>query len=228
MQRVARKGGYKPKKSKPKAIPYSPPALNQVVRFGTTIRYQKTNASDAAVYIACLAKLICMATSATTGSVIYESIRMKRVSAWSAGVTNTGAGGFLIYNNAIALRFDDAAAPPFGQERRVTDIPTSTRGAYVTSKMTGLLACWIDVNTASTTAGQPIVRVSGPIGTVVDLKVSLQLMLSKSSAMNNLAGAGLTTRVIYFNYLDNSDTTAAAAGTQFLQAIVGSNSTSFV
>lgn len=202
--------------------------MTQVVRFGTTIRYQKTSASDAAVYIACLAKLICVATSATTGSTIYESIKLKRVSAWSAGVTNTGAGGFLIYNNAIALRFDDAAVAPFGSERRVTDVPTTTSGAYVTSKCTGLLRQWIDANTASSTAGQPLVRVSGPIGTIVDIKVALQVMLNRSSAMPNLAGAGLTTRVIYFNYLDNSDTTAAAAGTQFLQAIVGSNSTSFV
>jgi len=219
----------KRKKNRPKKIDLTPPQLNQVVLFGTTIRYQKTSASDAAVYTNCFAKLICYSTSATTGGVIYEAIRVRKFEAWGLGVTATsGAGGFLTYPQAIAFRFDDASVAPYGREHRVTDVPTSTRSAHIVAKMKGLQAEWMDVNAASAVTGQPFIRISGPIGMIVDVKVTIQLVLNRSSAMPALAGAGLTTRLAYFNYLDNTDTTAAAAGTQFMQAIVGSNSTSFV
>lgn len=218
----------KGKNRKPKSIPREPPSLPNVCRFGTVLRYQKTSASDAAVYANCLAKLICVATSATTGCVIYESIRVKRVTAYVAGVVNSGAGGFLIYQNAVAIRFDDSAAVPFGQERRIQDVPTTTRGAMVSSKMTGLNSMWVDANAAGGVTGQRFLTVTGPIGTIVDIKVSVQITINRTSAMANLAGAGLTTRVLYFNYLDNTDTTAAAAGTQFLQNINSTNATSFV
>lgn len=219
----------KRKKNKGAVIPITPPALTDVLRVGLTLRYQKTNASDASVYTNCVGKLLCAATAGTTAFAIYEGIRLRRVTVRTAGVVNTGAGGFLIYNNAIALRLDDGAAAPFGQERRYTDVPTTTRGAVVSAKMQGLNSMWFDADAAASVTGQRLMLISGPIGTIVDVKCVLQLIINKSSALTALSGAGLTARILYFNYLDNTASAGApTAGTQYLQNINGSNSTSFV
>lgn len=212
-----------------KMIPRNPPSLEGVLRVGIVFRYTKTNASDALVYTNCMGKLLCAATAATTGFCIYESIKLRKIIVRGIGVTSTNAGGFLTNNNTVAVRVDDGAVAPFGQERLVKDIPTSTQSPMVVCKFTGLMSSWIDADNCVSITGQRLMVVTGPIGTVVDLKATLQIIVSKTSSFTSLTGAGLTSRLVYFNYLDNTASAGApTAGTQYLQNINGSNSTSFV
>lgn len=200
------------------------------MRVGVTLRYQKTASGDANVYIACIGKLYAMAISAVQAWPVIESIRLRRITVRSPGLTNTGAGGFLTFPAAIGLRLDDGAIAPFGQERRYSDVPTTTRGAMVSAKMSGLNAMWIDCSYCVLAAaqGQRVFVLTAPTGTIVDLKVTMQFMVNKAQNIGNvLVGVGMTTGVVYNNFLDNTNNTNAA-GTQQLQYIGGTNVTAMV
>lgn len=193
------------------------------MRVGVVFRYQKTATSDASVYTNNFGRLYFVATGATTAYSMYESIRIKRITVRSMGVVNNSAGGFSLLTNQITLRMDDGQVAPFGSERRYTDTATNAAGAVVSAKTTGLLSSWMNSNDAIALAGQRICTISGPQGAIVDVKCSIQFIVSTASAGTAMVVSGATAGKVYFNYLDNSSTSSTTAGTQVLQNINGAN-----
>jgi len=226
MQKSSRKA--KKNKQRVAKVPSSPPSLVDVLRVGVTLRYSKTSSSDASVYTNCMGKLICASTAATTAFCVYESIRVRRVTVWGLGIVNNSAGGFNMLTNVVTLRFDDSPIAPFGQERRVTDVgASSSKVPCVSLKTSGMFANWIDADNSVSVTGQRMMLISGPQGSTIDVKCTIQLIVSKTSAFTTLSGGGMTACKLYYNYLD-STSSAGAAGTQFLLNINSSNSTALV
>jgi len=215
MQRAQKSKSSKKNKQKG-VIPIAPPPIPDFLKFGTTFRYIKTSTATSSVYTNCLGKLLFVALTTTTACSIVESIRVRRVTVRAMGIVNNSAGGFGTSTNAITLRFDDGPSAPFGSEKRYTAIPTSTAGVMVTAKPPGMSANWLDSEAAQAITGQRFMTIDGPQGTLVDVKVTIQLNASKISAFNSLVIAVGSARNVWCNYLDNTNT-SGTAGTQILQ-----------
>jgi hypothetical protein len=114
---------------------------------------------------------------------------------------------------------DDGVLPPYGSERVYSQSSTGEKGVYMSIRFKGVNANWLDAGAADSITGQRLFSMTGPAGTIVDFHCAVRFRCAKSLAVAGLVGTGLGTGVLYYNYLDNTDTAGTGAGTNILPCI---------
>jgi hypothetical protein len=203
----------------------SPPALPSDFDFPVTIRYQKTNATIANVYWRALANLLIVSVSTTSGYVIYNNFRLRKVTCFGLASSASGATGYqtpvvrlTMYGPPIGP--DVAAAQPVLMNRRkAEDVSTNDRGCKVSLVPLQSQNRYDVYALSALTYSNSAFTVEGPIGTLVDVSLTVNLFGSiRTTLPKTSTTTGATAQVAYFNLLDNTSTTGSA-GTSYLTPI---------
>lgn len=195
----------KPRKAKKSSsrskLPPSPPSLDAAGRIGLTVRYQATSAlSSTPITWQCLKKLVYSQTGSTSGATVFLSFRIRRLTMWCAPLIGTSS---YTAPTPISCRIREGEGA-IATERLVSDVSSGSRGAALTIKFkdtTQDIGKWHDGTYTYTT--ERAFQLSGPVGTTVDLKFSVQLFVSPSNFQALTASVG-TTGGLYWNALDNT------------------------
>ncbi len=199
----------KKRREKYERLRRGPPTLYATGRGSLVLRYQKTNASDAAVRAGSLSTVLWAGGTSITGHRIFDSVKVTKLEAWLPPAIHTTATGYL--SNKVEI---DANTPGFSSSidlnRIISDTPCGDRGAYVSWKPKANMSYWLNGEDNNIVC----FRVKGPIGVIVDCHLSYQL---GNAAGAQLTCTGATAGVLYANQLDGAN--SAAPGTSYLQPI---------
>ncbi len=199
-----------------------PPRLPTSFLMPIVIRYQKTSASTASVYWRALANLLIVSIGTTSGYVIYTQFKCRKVCLYGLASAASGAAGYStppVRLTMYGVPTSDAGTSPIQNRRTKEDNSTNERGCMVSLPFPQQNN-WYDVfGVVSMTNSSPAFAVEGPIGTLVDLHLVLDIFgASRTTLPKTSTTSGATSQVPYFNLLDNTNSTGAA-GTSFLTPI---------
>jgi len=202
----------------------SPPLLRTGFELPITIRYQKTSATIASVYWRALCNLLIVSIGTTSGYVIYNDFRPKRVVVYGLATSASGATGYQTPVTRLTMYGTPTsdltnAQPLIIQRREVEDVSTNDVGCRIGMDFP-LNKQRYDVYANCTLTNSPVAfTVEGPIGTIVDLKITINLFGNiRTTLPKTSTTSGATSQVPYFNLLDNTNQTGAA-GSSFLTPI---------
>lgn len=181
-----------------KQVPPLPPPLQLAPVIPVVLRYLKTNATSAVVSSTDFGKLVVFATSSTVGYAPYEAIRVKKIVAWSPCATMTSATGFSI--PSVVLTQQSGWLAGIGSEKVSQGFSSGSTCGRAKLKLPPPSNDWVE---PVGTAGVNMIKVSGPIGCVVDVHCVLRLYV-KSSPLVPLASTGATVGKMYGNVLDTA------------------------
>jgi hypothetical protein len=153
-----------------------------------------------------------MAISTTVGYTIFDAVRLRRVTAYALPLINTATSGVATDVYLRIIMNGSPAGTTFGSDRTSSGYP-SINGARVSLKPLPPCDDWINSGVATSAFS-----IYGQAGTIVDLKLSVQLRGGITGATTALASTGATIGRVYGNYLDSG-------GTQLLQAVGPVNNT---
>ncbi len=199
-----------------------PPRLPTSFLLPIVIRYQKTSASVASVVWRCLANLLIVSVGTTSGYVIYCQFKCKKVKLYGLASAASGATGYStppVRLTMYGVPTSDTATSPIQNRRTKEDVSTNEHGCMVSLPFPQSNN-WYDVyGVVSMTNSPPAFAVEGPIGTIVDLHMVLDIFgASRTTLPKTSTTTGASAQVPYFNLLDNT-TSTGSAGTSFLTPI---------
>jgi hypothetical protein len=199
-----------------------PPRLPTSFLVPLVIRYQKTSASVASVYWRALANLLIVSVSTTSGYVIYAQFKCRKVCCYGLASAASAATGYStppVRLTMYGVPTTDGATSPIQNRRTKEDVSTNDHGCMVSLPFPDPTN-WYDVfGIVNMTNSPPSFAVEGPIGTVVDVYLVLDIFgASRSTLPKTSTTTAATSQVPYFNLLDNTNATGAA-GSSFLTPI---------
>lgn len=191
----------------PREIISHPPQINGLeVRHGATLRFRVTAAATYTVTYANLLDTMLVATDATTGTNLFQAVKIRRVRVW--GMPAVGASG------SVSVEFSGTTAGLVGDQAIHTDTSMGVQPAHVDARPSRRsLAAEYQINSAST-AFKLIVLA----GSVVDVELSFRSQYAPGvnvGATNALVGA--TAGVQYLRGLDG----LATATSNFVPELAG-------
>jgi hypothetical protein len=199
--------------------PSTPPALPANFRCGVTLRYRCTSASATNIYWRSFANLIVLSTSTTAGFVPYDWIKPKSLTIRGPAATLDAATGFVFPTISATMYYKpnaEGASQTMSSYNTKSDTATNERGSFIKMKFPLDKSERLDVFgiTALTNCPNAVVTTC-PIGTLLDLKFSTEILPSaRTSLAKTASSAGATANVCYYNYLDCLNSTGGA-GSQF-------------
>lgn len=199
-----------------------PPRLPTSFLMPIVIRYQKTSASVASVVWRCLANLLIVSIGTTSGYVIYTQFKCRKVACYGLASAASSATGYStppVRLTMYGIPSTDSGTSPIQNRRTKEDVSTNDHGCMVSLPFPERNN-WYDVfGIVSMTNSPPAFAVEGPIGTIVDVHLVLDIFgASRTTLPKTSTTSGATSQVPYFNLLDNTNSTGAA-GTSFLTPI---------
>jgi hypothetical protein len=213
------------KAKKPKAIPKEPPRIVGQFFIRCVLRYVKTSAATAVVNWRCLANLMVVSVSTTSGYVIYTTFRPKAFTAYVPALVNTSATGFQQVPcdlDMVGGRFTGetgVASPTIVERRYVSITSTSGKGGSMRAYFPKPYSTYDVYSVVSQTNTPTTISINGPIGMVVDFDCVYKIFGDDRTTLSKTSSTtGATSQVPYFNYLDASSVTGSA-GTQILKPI---------
>lgn len=179
-----------------KQVPPIPPSLQMAPVIPVVLRYLKTNATTATVNAFDFGRLVVFATSATVGYAPYEAIRVKKIIGWSPSATMTSATGFTI--PSVVITHMSGWLAGIGSEKVSMGFSSGGQCGRAKIKFPPPTSDWAE---PLGTAGVNMLKIAGPIGTVVDVHCVMRLYV-KSQTLTALSSTGATAGKMYGNVLD--------------------------
>jgi len=173
-----------------------PPVINgQQLRFSTILRFTATAAAYTTITYQNILDTILVATSTTTGSDVFQAVKVRRVEIW--GMPAIGSAG------TVSVEFSGAVAGSQGDQQIHTDTSMGVQPAHVAAKPSRQSLASMYQTSSSAAAFN--VRVLA--GSVVDVHVTFRgHFASNISAQNALALA--TAGAFYLRGLDGLSNSA--------------------
>ncbi len=171
-----------------------PPTFNATVAFRKRFRYTATNAGSSLITARKLIGSLVVATSATVGNPIVQSVRIRNVSIW--GPMSSSLAPVTV---SVEYPQQSGASGAAGPSRIQSDTSMGAmKPAFVSyaPPQDSLQHMWLNDNT------DPVLKLVYPAGAVID--IDLDLVLHDDGANGTtITIAGATAGVLYLAALDN-------------------------
>lgn len=209
----------KQKRRKPKGVPQQPPMFQATFTVGHTLRYMSTAALvDTQILVQTLMRTIVMAITTTTTSCLFTSLRIRSVQMWAASSATLPTTISIEFTVNAAAGNSVSAKPKVFSDTSIGQM----RNAALKAKPDKSSSCsmWQTLNVqlaaASDSAGAGFI-LNGPIGTVLDLKITFVLQNGETPFPGRTTTATtLVPGMIYADFLDNG---GGGSGTFLLSPI---------
>lgn len=186
-----RKGGARRGAALKEMISHPPQINGLEVRHGVTLRFRATAATTTNVTFQNLLDTMLVATSATAGTNLFQTVKIRRVRVW--GMPAVGASG------SVAVEFSGTTAGLVGDQAIHTDTSMGVQPAHVDARPSRRsLAADYQVSSANVAFTIAVLA-----GSVVDVELSFRSQFapnSNAAAQNALAAA--TAGIQYLRGLD--------------------------
>lgn len=178
-----------------------PPQLNGIeLRHSVTLRYRATAAATTTVTFQNLLDTLLVATTATAGTDLFQTVKIRRVRIW-------GIGALGATSTAVTLEFSGVTTGLVGDQCIHTDVAMGVQPAYVDARPSPKALC--SEYQLSSAANAFVMTV--PVGAVIDLDLSFRSQFGTVNAAAQNALVGATAGTQYIRGLDG----LGGAGTNY-------------
>jgi len=176
-------------------VPHPPMIRGVELQHKVTLRYISLQTIAQDIQYRNLLDLMLVAVTTTSGFDLFETVKIRRIRIWGPPNNSASAPGT---PSSIRLEFSGTVTGSIGDQQLYTDTSMGVEPAYIDARPSPKSLASNFQLSAATTA----FSINCPLGTVVDLSLSLRSMFSNANAAASTALVAATVGAQYLRGLD--------------------------